>query len=244
MLSASRLTSIVWPHHTVRAFPVSSFARVLFFSQLQLRLPQPCAVPAQENPSIDLGPRAGDIVASIEDLVFAAASVMVFLGPQPPPMPIAPPPTPTPEPSPVGGRVVRVDEIGGIFNGMPSPSTSPVVAVGDGGGSGGGGGGVAGDGAVVGLVPATAGRRGADGPSGATGRRHSSPMDVPWSSMPPVVESGLTDGLLSLGEVCMKLSPMGCLDLGCVEFFVKRRENCQLIPVACGSMGFVTYLGF
>lgn len=40
---------------------------------------------------MDLGPRAGDIVASVEDLVFAAASAMVFLGPQAPPMP---PPAP------------------------------------------------------------------------------------------------------------------------------------------------------
>lgn len=57
------------------------------YLQLQLRLPQPCAVPVQEHPSTDLGPRAGDIVASVEDLVFAAASAMVFLGPQAPPMP-------------------------------------------------------------------------------------------------------------------------------------------------------------
>lgn len=216
--------------HTARAFPASPSSRVLFV-QLQLRLPQPCAVPAQENPSIDLGPRAGDIVASIEDLVFAVASVMVFLGPQPPPMPIAPPPMPTPEPSPVGGRVGRVDEIGGIFTGMPSPSTSPVVAVGNGGGGGGGGGGVAGDGAVVGLVPAKAGRRGADGPSDATGRRHSSPTDVLWSSsIPPVVKPGLTDGPPTSGEVCMKMSPIGCSDMVCVEFVVKGREKCSTDP--------------
>ncbi|CAN0115298.1 unnamed protein product, partial [Ectocarpus fasciculatus] len=61
-------------------------------AKLQLRLRQPCAVPAQEHPSMDLGPRAGDIVASVEDLVFAAASAMVFLGPNPPPMPTAEPP--------------------------------------------------------------------------------------------------------------------------------------------------------
>lgn len=68
---------------------------VCSYLQLQLRLPQPCAVPAQEHPSTDLGPRAGDIVASVEDLVFAAASAMVFLGPQPPPMP--PPAAAVPE---------------------------------------------------------------------------------------------------------------------------------------------------
>ena len=33
---------------------------------------------------MDLTPRGGDIVASFEDLVFAAASAMVFVGPQPP----------------------------------------------------------------------------------------------------------------------------------------------------------------
>lgn len=42
---------------------------------------------------MDLGARAGDIVSSVEDLVFAAASVIVFLGPQPPPMQ-TPPPSP------------------------------------------------------------------------------------------------------------------------------------------------------
>lgn len=43
---------------------------------------------------MDLGPRAGDIVASFEDLVFAAASVMVFLGPQAPALPESPPSPP------------------------------------------------------------------------------------------------------------------------------------------------------
>lgn len=46
---------------------------------------------------MDLGPRAGDIVASVEDLVFAASSVMVFLGPQAPPMPATASPATEPE---------------------------------------------------------------------------------------------------------------------------------------------------
>lgn len=48
---------------------------------------------------MDLGPRAGDIVASFEDLVFSAASAIVFLGPQAPPLP--PPPTPPPSTPPM-----------------------------------------------------------------------------------------------------------------------------------------------
>lgn len=43
---------------------------------------------------MNLGPRAGDIVASFEDLVFTAASVMVFLGPVPPTLTVPPPPPP------------------------------------------------------------------------------------------------------------------------------------------------------
>lgn len=78
-------------------FLVFFYVVTLFLNQLQLRLPQPCAVPTQEHPSVDLGPRAGDIVASVEDLVFAAASAMVFLGPQAPPMPAAADPPSEPE---------------------------------------------------------------------------------------------------------------------------------------------------
>lgn len=157
---------------------------------------------------MNLGPRAGDIVASIEDLVFAAASVVVFLGPQPPPMPIAPPPTPTPEPSPVDPlRGAVSDDGGGIYRGLtgtPSPTTSPAPLLGDDYGAAGGDSAAAAAG-VAGLDPVvTAWKRGADGASGgAVGRRHSSPWDVPWSSVPNVMKPGLTDGVPGLGEVCM-----------------------------------------
>lgn len=83
------------------SFSLSSFYRCCSSGKLNLRLPQPYAVPASERPSMDLGPRAGDIVASCEDLIFAAASVMVFVGPQPPPMPVVEePPSPLPEMGP------------------------------------------------------------------------------------------------------------------------------------------------
>lgn len=54
---------------------------------------------------MELGPRAGDIVTSVEDLVFAAASAMVFLGPEAPPLPEPPPPVPTPATSPTHGGI-------------------------------------------------------------------------------------------------------------------------------------------
>lgn len=60
---------------------------------------------------MDLGPRAGDIVASVEDLVFAAASAMVFLGPQAPPMPAAAAPPSEPEQN--GGPIGLSSGVGG-----------------------------------------------------------------------------------------------------------------------------------
>lgn len=88
---------------------------------------------------MDLGPRAGDVVASFEDLVFAAASLMVFLGPRPPPMPTVPLPPPSPLPSLAGleatpvGRRARDDRHPNESNAL-SFVPPPVVA--DGGMSG------------------------------------------------------------------------------------------------------------
>lgn len=69
---------------------------------------------------MDLGPRAGDVVASFEDLVFSAASVMVFLGPQAPPLP--PPPTPPPSPprtmSPEHERANSFEDEDSIIGGL------------------------------------------------------------------------------------------------------------------------------
>jgi hypothetical protein len=51
----------------------------------ELCFPAPQAVQASDmaNPSSELGPRAGDIVTSWEDLLFAVATATVFLGPVP-----------------------------------------------------------------------------------------------------------------------------------------------------------------
>ncbi|CAM9189340.1 unnamed protein product, partial [Hapterophycus canaliculatus] len=106
-------------------------------AKLQLRVPQPCAVPVQEQPSMDLGPRAGDIVASVEDLVFAASSVMVFLGPQALPMPTTAPPSPAPEPEEPLEPSSGIDASGvaevGIATSAPvagEPNTAPSPNVG------------------------------------------------------------------------------------------------------------------
>ncbi|CAN0004141.1 unnamed protein product, partial [Discosporangium mesarthrocarpum] len=52
---------------------------------LQLHFPELTAVRQRERPSMDLGPRAGDIVTSFEDLIFTVASIIVFVGPEHPP---------------------------------------------------------------------------------------------------------------------------------------------------------------
>lgn len=88
--------------------------------KLGVFIPHPCALPLKERPSTDLGPRAGDVVASFEDLVFFAASVMVFLGPQAPPLP--PPPTPPPSPprtmSPEHERANSFEDEDSIIGGL------------------------------------------------------------------------------------------------------------------------------
>lgn len=148
---------------------------------------------------MDLNPRAGDIVASFEDVVFAAASAMVFVGPQPPPAPPVPTeavmePNTTPD-----AEVHTVAEDGSSADISSPPSSRPVNPE----GKAGAGTGV--DGTSGGMTPAVF----ASGVDAAVPSRSrpSSPFDSSVTAMMGEVNPGIVtvDLLLAGKDLKIKL---------------------------------------
>lgn len=140
-------------------------------------------------------------MASFEDLIFAAASTMVFLGPQPPPMPTGPPSTPVmPEPPLMDGGddgAVPTGSGGDVVHGSLSSLVSPIPLRVKGG--------IDGDNtmtAAVGFTPAgDAGRVDRLARMGFNLDRSGSPSEVSLSTATLGGKSGLSGSSSIQGEV-------------------------------------------